>query len=172
MSCPCVARDGDKFRLYYSTGQVFLKDLGFPEPRYIGFAESDDLLGPYIKNPEPLFGPEPDHPYRNRGAGAIKVYRDEEKNRWVGFNNGIYTDEQNRSRSAIMVLTSTDGVSWTERFPDPIIGPDMGWKRALVYQLDAVPRPDGSLWVYYNSRDGWRFGRERIGLEIGRPGKA
>lgn len=170
MACPCIVKHEGKYRLYYSTNEVFLKDLGFPEPKYIGLAESDRLLGPYEKRPEPVLGPRDGHPYRNLGAGAMKVYRDEEHVRWLAFNNGIYADEAGRSRSSIMILESADGIDWKEALPEPIISPEGdGWRKALVYQLCAVERPGGELWIYYNCRDGWRVGTERIGLEIGRP---
>ncbi|HOC92894.1 MAG TPA: hypothetical protein PKH33_11060 [bacterium] len=169
MSCPCVVKDGSVYRMYYSSNSVFLKDLGFGEPKYIGVAEADNPFGPFVKRREPILSPNPGHAFRNMGAGAIKVYRDDENERWIGFNNGIFTDEKKRSRSAIMLLTSKDGISWEEPFAAPIISPDKGWRKALVYQLCLAPRPNGEIWVYYNSRDGWRFGSERIGLEIGRP---
>lgn len=167
--CPCVVRDGDVYKLYYSAGNVFLKDLGFAEPKYIGVAEATSLLGPYRKRNNPLFAPDECDPLRNMGAGAIKVYRDDENDRWVAFNNGIYTDSENRSRSAITVLFSSDGNKWEEPHTEPLFAPGRGWEKALVYQLDAVLRPGGELWVYYNARDGWRAGTERIGLKIGRP---
>jgi len=169
VSCPCVVKAGGRYRMYYSAASVFLKDLGFCEPLHIGVAESDALLGPYVKRLEPILSPQGGHPFRSLGAGAVKVYADPENDRWVGFNNGIYRDEQGRTRSAILVLTSRDGLAWDEPFPEPIIRPGEGWKRALVYQLCMVPRPGGEVWLYYNARDGWRFGVERIGLEIGRP---
>ena len=171
VSCPCVVRAGDRYRMYYSAASVFLKDLGFCEPLHIGIAESDSLLGPWEKMTEPILSPSGGHPFRSLGAGAIKVYADPENKRWVGFNNGIYRDEQNRTRSAIMVLTSGDGVAWDEAFPEPVIRPGEGWKKALVYQLCIVKRENGEVWLYCNARDGWRFGVERIGLEIGRPSR-
>ncbi len=169
VSCPCVVKAGDRYRMYYSAASVFLRDLGFCEPLHIGFAESDSLLGPYEKRPDPILSPRDGHPFRSLGAGAIKVYADPDNQRWVGFNNGIYRDERNRTRSAVMILTSRDGVVWEEAFPEPVIRPGEGWKKALVYQLDIVQREGGEVWLYYNARDGWRFGVERIGLEIGRP---
>ena len=172
VSCPCVVKDGGAYRMYYSAGQVFLDDMGFGEPKYIGVAESENVLGPYRKRPEPLMGPDPGDPYRNRGAGAMKVYRDDENNRWVGFNNGIYSDAGGRSRSAILVLTSGDGINWKRESPGPAIEPDAGWRKGHVYQMCAVPRPGGGLWMYYNARDGWRHAREHIGLEIGTPANA
>lgn len=168
MSCPCVVKDGGIYRMYYSAGQVFLSDLGFPEPMFIGVAESESVDGPWIKRETPLFGPEADNPLRSLGAGAIKVYRDEANNRWIGFNNGIYNDEKGRSRSSIKLLTSADGIEWEDPLGAPVVAPDKGWRKALVYQLCMVERPDGEVWLYYNSRDGWRVGTERIGLEIGR----
>ncbi len=172
VACPCVVKNGSMFRLYYSAGNVFLKDLGFAEPKYIGFAESRNILGPYRKRKTPMIEPDDRDPLRNKGAGAIKVYRDEENNRWVGFNNGIYSDHKNKSRSAITVMFSRDGRIWEEPYTEPLFAPGDGWEKALVYQLDAVPRPNGELWVYYNARDGWRIGTERIGLRIGKPAEA
>ena len=171
VSCPCVVHAGGRYRMYYSAASVFLKDLGFCEPLHIGVAESDAVLGPYEKRGEPLLSPSAGHPFRSLGAGALKVYEDPENARWVGFNNGIYRDERGRTRSAILLLTSQDGLAWEEPLPEPIIRPGQGWKRALVYQLCVVPRPGGEVRLYYNARDGWRFGVERIGLEIGHPSR-
>ena len=103
-------------------------------------------------------------PYRNRGAGAIKVIYDKDRGLFYGFNNGIYLDGEGRTRSAILLLSSKDGLSWDYAWPEPIVAPEGdGWKRALVYQLD-VKRVGDEMWMYYNARSGWRFGKERIGL--------
>jgi hypothetical protein len=103
-------------------------------------------------------------PWRNRGAGAIKVVYDEAKALYYGFNNGIYLDEEGRTRSAIMLMSSPDGLAWEQVYDRPIVGPGGdGWKKALVYQLD-VARIGDEMWMYYNARSGWRVGRERIGL--------
>jgi hypothetical protein len=61
-------------------------------------------------------------------------------------------------------MSSADGLSWDQVYPEPIVEPDGdGWKKALVYQLD-VKRVGDEMWMYYNARSGWRFGRECIGL--------
>ena len=74
----------------------------------------------------------------------------------------IYRDENGRSRSAISLMVSEDGIKWID-FPfNPIISPKDGWKKALVYQLDMVDY-NGRKIIYYNARDGWREGKERIG---------
>jgi hypothetical protein len=71
------------------------------------------------------------------GAGAIKVFRDGDG--FVGLENGIYRDAAGASRSAILLLASTDGFAWTQVDPEPIIGPEgSGWKHAFVYQLDVA----------------------------------
>lgn len=166
LSCPCIVRIEDRCRLYYSAASVFLTDCKFPEPRHVGAAEADRLEGPYRKRPEPILSPDPSTPYRNLGAGSFKVYR--EDGLWVGYNNGIYKDDEGRSRSAICLLLSEDGIRWEYAHRRPIVAPEEGWKRALVYAMDVVPRGEERR-LYYNARDGWFRGSERIGLAIGRP---
>ncbi|HOO56230.1 MAG TPA: glycosyl hydrolase family 43 [bacterium] len=166
VSCPCVIWTGQKFRMYYSTNGVFLKDMGFCEPLNIGIAESDFITGPYVKNIEPFMVPDENDPWMNRGCGSIKVYPDEENNRFVAFNNGIYADGKGRSGSAIRVMTSSDGLDWKLESEEPIVKPDRGWRKGHVYAMD-VKQVGDELWMYYNARDGWRIGWERVGLEIG-----
>lgn len=160
---PCLVRLANgKWRLYYSGGTVWLDDCGYEEPKYIGYAEADEPLGKYWKHPEPILGPDVSNPHRNLGAGAMKVFQYE--SRFIGLENGIYRDCNSRSRSAINVVLSDDGVVWEEAPYNPIVAPtDSGWKKALVYQLD-LRWHDGKLWLFYNARDEWKDGVERIGL--------
>ena len=167
---PCVVRiSAGSFRLYYSGGTVLLEDTGYEEPKYISFATAPSPLGPYRKLGYPIIGPSPDVPYRNLGAGAIKVYR--RGDIYIGFNNGIYRDEEGRSRSAICLVGSEDGIRWEDAPFNPIIPPTKSWKGAFVYQLDAkFVKEDGKekILLYYNARDGWRGGIERIGCSAAR----
>ncbi|MDY0062764.1 MAG: glycosyl hydrolase family 43 [Myxococcota bacterium] len=164
---PCVLPREGGWWLYYSAAQVWLPDCSYPEPRHIGLARATSLEGPFEKLPAPLISPSPAVPHRNLGAGAMKVIpdlRQPASQRLWGFTNGIYTDLQGRSRSDIRLLLSDDGLSWREAWDQPLLAPaGPGWKRALVYALD-VRRVGDALWMYYNARDGWRVGRERIGL--------
>jgi hypothetical protein len=161
---PCLVRFEDCYLLYYSAGVVFLRDLGFCEPRYVAVARADSPRGPFQKEGRPMIAPDASDPYLNRGAGAIKVIRDPANGRYLGFNNGIYRDPDGRSRSAILLLASNDGLSWERLYEDPIVAPGGdGWKKALVYQLD-VHRVGDEIWMYFNARSGWRFATERIGL--------
>ncbi len=166
---PCAVLWKDEYLLFYSAGVVFLKDCMFFEPRHIGVARAASIEGPYVPDAEPIISPGPAGEFHNLGAGAIKVVADEENGVLWGFNNGIYIDAENKSRSAILLIKSTDGVAWTPVGGGrPILKPEAGgWKRALVYALD-VRLIGNEAYLYYNARDGWFIGKERIGLAIGR----
>lgn len=158
-----MKRDG-AYWLYYSANGVYLPDCVYFEPKYIGVAISDHIFGPYRKEEAPLIEPSEDEPYRNLGAGSIKILPQQWGGTWVAFNNGIYRDAAGHSHSAILVLTSKDGLSWGPLCPDPAIAPgDAPWKRAFVYAFD-VKESGGRHRMYYNARDGWLFGTECIGV--------
>lgn len=162
---PCVVETERGYRLYYSAGLVFLKDCWFWEPKYIGVGTSDEITGPYESALNPILGPDLNDPCMNLGAGAIKVVIAE--NGYIGFQNGIYWDHHaNHSGSTIRLLESSDGDHWSQVKREPIIRPGQNWKRSHVYALDI--RSVGDKWfLYFNARDAWLFGKERIGLAIG-----
>lgn len=154
--------------LFYSAATVWLRDCFFVEPRYVGLARAPRLEGPWTPEPEPILWPSPSDPLRNLGAGAMRVVVHGDT-LW-GFNNGIYTDSEGRSRSAVELLCSTDGMQWVpSAAANPVLSPEgEGWKRALVYALDVRIVGDDEVRIYYNARDGWFRGTERIGLAVGR----
>jgi hypothetical protein len=156
----CILPNG-KLRLYYSGGTVWMKDMYFEEPKYVGVAEADSLAGPFKKRERPIFVPDPTIPLLNYGAGAIKVYGFGKQ--YLGILNGVYLDKESRSRSAHSVYLSTDGMAWEAAPYNPIIAPTSGWKKSLVYQLD-LRYYKGKLLMYYNARDEWVDGKECIGL--------
>lgn len=150
-----------RWRLYYSGGTVWLDDCGYEEPKHIGYAEGPGPLGPFVKRPVPILSPNSAFWYRNWGTGGVKVYGYDQG--YLALVNGMYRDEQGRSRSAIAVLLSADGIAWHDAPYNPIILPSgKGWKQAIVYQLD-IRFYEGRLWLFYNARDGWKGGREWIG---------
>jgi hypothetical protein len=154
--------------MYYSADLVYLPDMGFSEPKAISRAWAPAPEGPWTKHGEPILGPEPGHRFRAAGAGAMKVYAGLLDGWFAAFENGIYRDGRGRSGSAILLLRSRDGVAWEEHPDNPILAPSGGdprWRRAHVYQLD-VKRVGDALWMYYNARDGWMIGVERIGLAV------
>lgn len=165
---PCLVKTAGEYRLYYSCGWIWLGDCHYFEPKYIGLATSPFLLGPYTRRPEMLIGPEPQDPYLNFGAGSGKVIPDGAGGWWM-FQNSIYRDRELRSRSAIFLWHSRDGIEFVRRTPEPIVAPEpTGWKKAFVYAFDIVPHGN-QIRLYYNARDGWFRGSERIGLAVAEP---
>jgi len=153
-----------RWRLYYCGGTVWFADCSYEEPKHIGFAESSGALGPFRKRPRPILSPDAAHWYRSFGTGAAKVFGYGEG--FLALLNGLYLDGEGRSRSAISVLMSADGITWQDAPYNPIILPSGdGWKKAIVYQLD-LRHFEGKLWLYYNARDEWREGREWIGCSV------
>ncbi len=168
-SNPCVVHWHGEYRMFYSAGTVFLPDCLFYEPFLIGMARSDSLDGPWIPDSKPAVVPT-DSPMRDMGAGSIKVVPDVDRNLLWGFNNPIYTDEDGRSRSCIVLGWSVDGTQWSFEDTKPLIAPaNEGWTRGLVYAMDPRLLPDGTWRMYFNARDGWLRGKERIGVAIGTP---
>ncbi len=161
---PFVARQGDTYWLYYSATTVHLDDAGFNEPRYVGLARASSLAGPWHKESQPLLRPDAKEPFRNHGAGSFKLLDGDWAGRHIGLENGIYLDAQGQSRSAILVLESPDGLAWNSLCPKPIIAPHgESWEKALIYAFDTA-RVGKTLRLYFNARDGWKDGVERIGL--------
>ncbi len=163
VSNPYVTRQGGEYWLYYSADGVWLDDTQFSEPRVIGRARAASLAGPWVKDPEPILEPDPALPTRNLGAGCLKFWDEPVDGLFIAFQNGIYRDPAGASRSAIHVLSSPDGVAWQDVCGGPVIAPEgEGWKRAFVYAFDTL-RVGDEIWAYYNARDGWQQGTERIG---------
>jgi hypothetical protein len=160
---PFVQKRDGQYWLYYSATGSLLEDVDFYEPRYIGVATTDSPSGPWTKEPAPLLAPDASDPWRNLGAGSIKLLDDPIDGVWIALNNGIYTHD-GVSGSAIRVLESSDGLSWTTRCEAPILAPTgSGWMTAFVYAFDPVQTATG-LRLYFNARDDWEGGIERIGM--------
>ena len=165
VSNPCVVEEEGGFRLYYSAGLVYLRDCRFSEPKYVGVAFAREVTGPYEPAPQPVLQPSAGDAYANMGAGALKALRLEDG--YAGFQNGIYWDPDSaRSRSAIRLVASGDGLEWEVLEREPVFKPGTGWKKAFVYALD-VRRAGDRFHLYFNARDGWLTGRENIGLALG-----
>ena len=159
---PCVIRlPNGKYRMYYCGGVVVLPDLGYEEPKYVSIAESESPMGPFIKYGKPILSPDIAIPHRTLGSGAMKVFGYE--GGYLALYNGIHRDSFGRSTSSISVLYSDDGIMWQEADYNPIICADTGWRKAIVYQLDLVEWRK-QLRIYYNARDEWRDGVEKIGM--------
>lgn len=161
---PYVTRRDGQYWLYYSASGAELPDTGFPEPLWIGLARADSLDGPWIREPSPILGPDPDDPWRNHGAGSIKLLDDPVGGLTIALTNGIYIDD-GVTGSAIRVASSQDGVEWQDVCDAPVLRPEgEGWKAAYIYGFDTARTEGGELRVYYNARDGWVPGVERVGM--------
>ena len=167
---PCLVRTEDGWRLYYSAGLVFLEDCGFCEPRYVGVAEGLTPVGPFRPLADPMLGPDPADRWTNQGAGAIKAVAVADG--WVALQNGIYLDPATgHSGSAVLVLDSADGVSWSRSLEAPLLAPGAPeWMRSHVYAVD-LGHSGGELVIYFNARNDWhwRRGRESIGRAVAGP---
>lgn len=161
---PYLTHLDGQYWLYYSAAGRELPDTGFPEPLHVGLARADSLGGPWVKESEPILAPTADDPWRNHGAGSLKLLDERsEDGRHLALNNGIFNTD-GETGSAIRLLTSDDGLSWELACPEPLIAPTgSGWTAAFIYGFDTV-RHDGELRLYFNARDGWEEGTERIGL--------
>jgi hypothetical protein len=188
VSNPCVVEagsgghDGDapEWRMYFSASLSWIDDCGFTEPRYIALARGASPAGPFVPDRSPIIDPADAHPSGDDsignkpsgvlGAGSMKVVRMDDG--WIGLQNRIYRDSSGRSRSAIFVLRSEDGLSWRPASKAPLVAPGNGWTSSHVYACDCRFREADGLWyLYFNARDGWTIaeGKERIGRMVGRP---
>lgn len=187
----------EAWRLYFSASLSYIDDCGFNEPKFIGAATGPGPGGPFRSFPDPLLGPGiatggeavlvaglRDKPGTRPesgselGAGSMKVIRLDDG--WLGLQNRIFRDggcnsrqenspDEGRSRSAIFVMRSQNGLAWKPARDHPLIAPDSGWKSSHVYACDCRFREaDGRWYLYFNARDGWRIsaGRERIGRVV------
>lgn len=197
VSNPCVVQIGQKYRMYYSASLVFVPDCGFSEPAYIGIAEAEHPDGPWTCAREPILSPDPHLPGRNMGCGSMKVMAMDDG--WIGLQNGIYEEASGdakesdasqraperpgvsqtsqsanpsvRSRSALFLLTSADGIKWDYGKATPFLQPTSGWLRSHVYACDcrSLDASESDWSLYFNARDDWNVfkGKERIGMVKG-----
>eukprot|EP00930_Biecheleria_cincta_P022204 TRINITY_DN16252_c0_g1_i1.p1 TRINITY_DN16252_c0_g1~~TRINITY_DN16252_c0_g1_i1.p1 ORF type:complete len:460 (+),score=40.96 TRINITY_DN16252_c0_g1_i1:266-1645(+) len=176
---PYVFHDGSRYVLYFSTSQVWLPDTLNYEPMYIGRATANSLDGPWTKDKVPVMGPISDDPWQNLGVGSLKLIdyegnarengtrRGTDSPRFVGLANGIYIFQNGSTGSAIRKWTSDDGVTWQVACSgQPLIGPSgeaAAWDASYVFGFDTVRISELEVIVYYNARDGFFRGFERIG---------
>ena len=172
LSNPFLLADGDKFRLYYSAGLTYVPDCGFSEPTYICLAQSDSPAECYVKLDEPVMSPSGKGGGSDLGCGCVKVYRLVDC--YAALQNGIYS-EGGRSRSAIRLLRSDDGVHF--EFAKVLLRPRVvdgnEWMAQFVYASHLVRYGD-ELRLYFNARNTATMlaGRENIGFAHARVGGA
>ncbi|MBR5442145.1 MAG: glycosyl hydrolase family 43 [Clostridia bacterium] len=164
LSNPFLIKERNRYRMYYSCGQTFIKDCGFCEPTHVSFAESDHVNKGYTSLPEPIISPDKDNPYLNLCSGCLKVYR--LKDCYIGLQNGIF-ERDGKSYSAIMLLRSDDGVKFefAKQFLTPQVHNGSKWMAQYVYAC-CLTCHDNKLRLYFNARNTANnvTGRESIGI--------
>lgn len=164
ISNPYLLRENGVNRLYYSCGLTFIRDCGFCEPTHISFAESQKIDSGYVSAENPLISPDKNNPYLNLCSGCLKVYKLSDG--YIGIQNGIY-EKDGKSHSAILLLTSTDGLSFEfeKILVEPAVVDGKNWMKQFVYASHLVKYGD-TLRLYFNARDTSNiiFGRECIGF--------
>lgn len=164
ISNPYLLRENGINRLYYSCGLTFIKDCGFCEPTYISFAESEKIDSGYVSAEKPLISPDKNNPYLNLCSGCLKVYKLSDG--YIGIQNGLY-EKDGKSHSAILLLTSADGLSFEfeKILVEPAVVDGKNWMKQFVYASHLV-RCGNALRLYFNARDTANpiMGRECIGF--------
>ena len=164
ISNPYLIKENDRYRMYYSCGQTFIKDCGFCEPTHISFAESEHINKGYTSLPEPIISPDKSNPYLNLCSGCLKVYK--LKDCYIGLQNGIFEND-GKSYSAIMLLRSDDGISFefVKQFLTPQVHNGSKWMAQYVYAC-CLTYYDNKLRLYFNARNTANniTGRESIGI--------
>jgi hypothetical protein len=168
VSNPYLVEDAGTLRLYFSASLSWIDDCGFCEPRYIGLALSRAADSPFVPLGAPIIDPAADGMPGVIGAGSMKALRMDDG--WIGLQNKIYRDASGKSRSAIFILRSGDGIAWESARKEPLVAPRPGWRASHVYACDCRFREgEGRWYLYFNARDAWGIGqgRERIGRLVG-----
>lgn len=164
LSNPFLIKMGEKYRLYYSCGQTFIKDCGFCEPTHISFAESEYVTKEYAPRTAPIISPDKSIKHLNLCSGCLKVYK--LKDCYIGLQNGIF-EENGKSHSAIMLLKSDDGESFefVRHFLVPQKCGESNWMAQYVYAC-CLTFYEGKLRLYFNARNVSNnlTGRESIGI--------
>ena len=164
ISNPFLLKTENKFRLYYSCGQTFIKDCGFCEPTHISFAESKSINKDYVSLEKPIISPDKNSEYLNLCSGCLKVYK--LKDCYIGLQNGLF-EKDGKSHSAIMLLKSDDGINFD--FVKPFLVPQKcgtnNWMAQYVYAC-CLTKDNNKLRLYFNARNVSNnlSGRESIGV--------
>lgn len=164
ISNPFLVRENGVNRIYYSCGLTYIKDCGFCEPTHISYAESKRITDGYLSAAKPLISPDKNDPYLNLCSGCLKVYKLSDG--YIGIQNGIY-EKEGKSHSAIILLTSSDGLSFKfeKMLVEPAVVDGKEWMKQFVYASHLVRNGD-TLRLYFNARDTANpiLGRECIGF--------
>ncbi len=160
------------YRLYFGAGEDLVYDTDQKCTARLLYAESYDIEGPYEVSDKVLLETEPESMYRNLAPGAVRI---------IPCADGVaalecayfYDKAENRSRTAMLLLLSDDGITFSE--PKVIqLSPLSGWASRCITHCDARYKENEGTWYCYYSANGIDsesripYVKESLGLLLGR----
>ena len=161
------------YRLYFGAGEFRIYDTDQKTTACFMMAESDYIEGPYKVHQDPIIQIEPDSQYRNLAPGGIRVIALSDKLAAIECSY-FFDKEENRSRSAMLLLESSDGIEWNL---DSVmqLSPLEGWSNRAITGCDLSLVEDEDTWYCFysaNEKDKlWKIFprvRESVGLLLGK----
>lgn len=141
---PCVLYENGIYRMWYAAGETY-------EPNVIAYAQSADGIR-WQKSPfNPVFGPEPRHPFEKDRVGGCQVVKTAEG--YLMF----YIGYEDIDTACVCLARSADGISGWQRYEgNPLLAPDAGaWDADSCYKPSVVWDEAGGRWLlWYNGRKG------------------
>lgn len=161
-----------KFILYFGAGEGRMFDTHQKTSVSFMYAESDFLEGPYKVRNKPVLEIEPDGEYRSLAAGSLRVYPCSDAVCAIECAY-VYDKDNNRSRSIMLLLKSTDGIMF-----EPVkvmhTQSEEGFASRAITSSDLKYMESENTWYCYYSANNreryYPFVREALGLLLGRSG--
>ena len=163
-----------RYILYFGVGEARMFDTGQKTSVKFSCATAEFIEGPYKVQKEPLLTIDPLSETRNLAVGSIRIVPCSDRIAAVECSY-IYDREKNRSRSLMLLLSSTDGFTFeTEKVMQT--QPETGWSSRAITACDLKYMEEDSTWYCYYSANGPADGRipiirEYLGLLLGKPGR-
>ncbi len=140
--------------------------------RFTVSSAAPQLLGPYHQEMnEPVAESGGNEYYRSLGVGQIAVYGDE--GMYKALETSYFYDEKKKvNSSAIIVLDSSDGLSFPYSDCKPILTPsEKGWASGHIRTSSLKYKSDEKCWYCFfsaSAKNPYSIERESIGLLIGK----
>ncbi len=157
------------YRLYVGASSV---NPSLDVARYTMSATSPEILGPYRQEGEQIvIEADGNDYYRSLGSGQLQVYC-EGKSCYAIQNSYYYDEKRNKTASAIIILKSSDGLTFNSLDMKPILIPsEKGWASEHILTSSIRYKEDESCWYCYFSgthTNAYHITTESIGLLIGK----
>ncbi len=171
LSHPYIISTNQGYRLYMGAS---ITDKKLDIARYTVSAVCVDIVGSYqMESNNILIKAEGNDYYRSLASGQLHVHRAE--NVYRAIQNAYFFDEKrNTTSSAILLLESDDGLTFTSLKKEPILTPTQsGWASSYILSSSLRYKEDEGCWYCYFSAASKMNGpipmyKESIGLLIGK----